>query len=1314
MNRQLASAKILGSSLTGLRSGGYLFLWQSFFIVCLCFVAPAAFGSPSSGKLLSASPDEVSFSYEITDLSSLTKVAYPDSTVAFVATVQLCMPVGSTPRLVSASGEDLKGAAELVSDLSANVPLVSLDKPRVVRGRQLVALKISPVVGDAYYRKVNIRVAFDGGDKSGTGSVADPIFDRVFSRSVINFDQAQKWRVESDRAAGKIAAEENPFVLSSIWLKLAVTQTGLYRVTGAQLQAAGISLTNLRSDSIRVFNGGGQPVDMRNENPRPEFNELAIRIEDGGDGIIGAGDAIYFFGEAPNRFLYFDNQPTQWLNNIYTNQNIYWLTVASGGFSGSPVRMAVASVAPSGTEDTTITTVRRRVHVEQDNLLSEDASNHVSDYYNWYWTDQRTLSLFVPTPGVIANDSAMLYLQGKTGVSGTGSYMSVSVNGVIGLNPIRTASFCRFGTRSLVDGLNDIDVSLTPVASDVPPYFDYVEISYMSRLLPANNQIDLDLKLSNGRGLVQVQDNFTVAPWLLDLADPQKPVFLTGYQRGGGLLSFETMLESAGTNRFYGVTTTVALAPVSIQSVTPVAMRGNSAQTDLIIVTPQSLVTAMDEYVAYREADGIAIKVVTLESLYDNFSWGMPDPTAIRDYLKFAYENYPDPAPSAVLLVGDANYDWLNRLRTNQANYIPTYINALEGNSLGTSYGDDNYVYFGTYGILDGDRSYLLGDRGFDMMSARWPVRSRTEIANIVNKIKSYESSTDLGPWRTNVTLVADDEYGQFNTETFHATQTEQLQRAHLPAHFMRNKIYLWDYPFVNGEKPAVNTAIVEAINKGSLVVNYVGHGNPDVWAHEHVFTRTGDLPKLRDIDRLPLIFTASCAIGFFDDPGRQAMGEDFLTMPSGGAVGVISATRLVFSSDNAAFNREVFDLLMYDDSLTICQALFAAKMLRQYGNDTIPSPEDNDRAYVYFGDPFLKLGMPRLRIEFTQDPDSLMALGGSRVAGRVLDRSGQPVLSDGELILTVFDSDRDRTYRLVNSAGQVTQEVNYKLAGPTLFRGSVAITNGQFEADFISPLDISFGGQGAKVLAYAILDSIDAVGLVDSIPVSTQVAVTTDSTGPSIGYSISGRPDFRDGDYVWLQDTLLVEIEDSSGINVAGGLGHGISLILDNRADQPIQLSDDFSYDQGSYRSGRLAYPLGSLSQGEHTFKIKAWDNANNSSTTEFTATVSSPGRLAIQDLLNYPNPMQEQTTFYFELTDDVDRMSVEIFTVAGRKIRSFSGQNLIASIYPNDHFRVMWDGRDVEGDRVATGVYVYKVSAVPSGGGETVESFGKIVVIN
>src|SRR3990172_10513402 len=181
------------------------------------------------------------------------------------------------------------------------------------------------------------------------------------------------------------------------------------------------------------------------------------------------------------------------------------------------------------------------------------------------------------------------------------------------------------------------------------------------------------------------------------------------------------------------------------------------------------------------------------------------------------------------------------------------------------------------------------------MISARWPVNSAGEINSIVAKIKSYESPANFDSWRTNISLVADDEFGPNSprVEATHTTQADTLSINFIPNILNRKKIYSWEYPFVNREKPAVNTAIVEDINEGTLLVNYVGHGSPDLWAHEHIFSRTADLPRLANVNKLPLVYAASCAINFFDDPKREGMGEDLLSM-SGGAIGTIAATRLV------------------------------------------------------------------------------------------------------------------------------------------------------------------------------------------------------------------------------------------------------------------------------------------------------------------------------------------------------------------------------------------------------------------------------------
>jgi len=538
--------------------------------------------------------------------------------------------------------------------------------------------------------------------------------------------------------------------------------------------------------------------------------------------------------------------------------------------------------------------------------------------------------------------------------------------------------------------------------------------------------------------------------------------------------------------------------------------------------------------------------------------------------------------------------------------------------------------------------------------------------------------------------------------------ETERLDSSYVPRQLTREKIYLWDYPSVNFSKPTCNDAIVRAFNNGTLLVNYVGHGNPEQWAHEAVFVRSRDLPRLTNNTRLPLVFAASCAIGFFDDPEREGMGEDLMILPNGGAIGVLSASRLVYAQENADFNKAVFNVLLYNDSISMCDAIYAAKVARQYDGGAIPSPEFNDQQYHFFGDPLLRLGLPQLDVEFTTAPDSLRALEPTTIAGRIVDGDGSTVAQDGTLSIVVYDTDRQMSHRPANATGS-TRDIQYSETGPQVFRGTATISAGQFSFDFIPPLDLGYGGRGARVVVYGDLGTGDAAGLVDSLAASDSVVVPTDSAGPQIVYSFANNPSFSTGGRISGSDALEIELTDPSGINLAGGLGHGITLEIDGDAGAVQNLTSLFGYDANSSSVGRLSYTPAGLEPGRHEFKIRAWDNANNASVAVFEAEVGAAGPASIVNLLNYPNPMADSTRFSFELTGNVDNLTLDIFTVSGRKIQSFYRTGLQPQYYDD----IVWYGQDFTGRRVATGVYIYKASALRADG-HSIESFGKVVVIN
>jgi hypothetical protein len=331
-------------------------------------------------------------------------------------------------------------------------------------------------------------------------------------------------------------------------------------------------------------------------------------------------------------------------------------------------------------------------------------------------------------------------------------------------------------------------------------------------------------------------------------------------------------------------------------------------------------------------------------------------------------------------------------------------------------------------------------------------------------------------------------------------------------------------------------------------------------------------------------------------------------------------------------------------------------------------------------------------------------------LAGRIVDAQGLPYNGDGVLSISVYDSDRERAYRLAGD----TNAVVYNVAGPALYRGSASIRGGEFSMQFITPLDVGYRGASARVSAYAILGNIDAAGLVDSIEVSESQAPISDFDGPEIEFGVVGRYNFVDGDYLSRNESLAIKISDPSGVNLAGGIGHGITLVPDDRAEDGFNLTEFFEYDMDDYTAGNLVFPLAQLSPGRQEFKIKAWDNANNATTVSFIAEVGDDDGLAIRDLLNYPNPMQESTSFYFEITRPVEELSVEIYTLSGKNIWYARRYGLGADSYPNGSVQIVWNGIDAAGDRVATGTYLYRVVAQGETTGESASQYGKIVVLN
>lgn len=1182
--------------------------------------------------------------------------------------------------------------------VSEQIPLVVKQSEFKARGHRIVRLLIFPHriegTGLGTYDDFAIDVYFESSTRSSTSIEKQTKLDSLLARTVINGKQLLSFGSTRNKFAAYKSIQSN-FGSATQWLKVAVDESGVYRISGNDLINSGVNLSGLSADSLRMFYGGGRNFEIGTIEPPPDLYEIPLDIVDGGDGIFSTGDYFLFYGEAVDRYDY-SQDPPSFIRNNYNQLNYYWIAVG-GDYSSTPSGWGHVT-SESGTPDLILNSFRQLKMVEQNHNLRIDTDGHIRDYYKWYWSDLPNVTASFSVDNLVSDDMIEIEMAAIANFSGS----SLVLNGTEMTRTSGTGNVYKYAVNSDAgsSGLNTAQVTLQPNIRG--SYLDYLSVNYPQNLTYENSQFSFSSYSYLGAIRYHIE-NIPEAVRILNITSPDNPAIIDNVDYFGSAVEF-MMTASDNISRFVLFSDNDALQPEWIRKWEGENLRSDLSQYDCIVVCPEGFHRALEEYVLYREGQGYSLKLVAVDDIYDQFGFGLESPMAIRNYLKFAYENFSSPAPYAVLLVGDGHYDFLDNMGHHTPSYMPPFIWGYD-----QSGGDDNFVYFGDYSMLDSDSSYIINsDRGWDMMAARWPVRSSYEIASHIEKIKRYESAESQGIWRSKVTLVADDEFkSDYTGEIIHTAQAETLSVFHTPPEITKQKIYATEYSFASsGEKPMVNDAIVKAINDGTLIINYIGHGSPDVWADEHIFKKNSDLGRLRNIDKPVVVIAGSCSIGKFDQPSKEGMAEMMFRQESG-AIETVSATRLVYARDNAIFSFDLYDAV-FDGAKNITEAVFAAKLLHQYERSGQINLLRNDRTYVVFGDPLGDMGIPEYKINVVPKSSStLVPLENFEFSGEIIDDNSNVVAVDGLVNVEVYDSRFVRHH----PAG-----IDYSLGGPRIFSGIFEVSSGQFEGGFIVPLDIDYGGDAAQISCFGTFGIGSGLGSLDSLDISQSAGTTTDNTGPTLEYSFEENPDFVNGGRIPSNATLVLSISDNSGINLTGGLGHRIELTIDNDNNSTLNLTDYFSYNQGSYQEGQISYRLPELTPELHIFRVKVWDNANNPAIVEFEALSSEAGSIAIQNVMNYPNPMEESTEFYFELSEPAEWAELKIFTLAGRRIKTLRDTDLNSG----RNRRFFWNGHDLDGDRIAEGVYLYKITVkgrVYSSGRNTdnlTEVFGKLVLLN
>jgi hypothetical protein len=486
-------------------------------------------------------------------------------------------------------------------------------------------------------------------------------------------------------------------------------------------------------------------------------------------------------------------------------------------------------------------------------------------------------------------------------------------------------------------------------------------------------------------------------------------------------------------------------------------------------------------------------------------------------------------------------------------------------------------------------------------------------------------------------------------------------------------------------------------------MLNYTGHGSPEVWAHEYVLEKDVIMSQLHNSCRYPFVTIASCDFSKFDNPLSQSGGEQFTMTANKGAIGTIAATRPVYGQQNSVFNNSFWSKLLFQRDTLLFQTRFgkAAFQTKQIYYSV------NDLKFLLICDPTLRVQIPRYRSIVDSisglSNDTMRALSRIKIYGSIM-KPDSSFWGDynGKIFLKIFD---------VTKQISMTDEdgflFNFKLPGGIIYSGTQSVKNGKWIAEFIVPKDISYLNQNGKIINYFYNNSADGSGLyTDFIVGGINPNAPVDTTGPDVKLFIDSR-NFRSGDVVNPSFKLISDLFDESGLNTSGTIGHKIEAVMDNNETNKYDLTAFYNSDT-TYKSGTLEYDFSNIALGKHTLKLKAWDTYNNSSETEIEFNVSSSDALQVTNVYNYPNPFRDNTAFTFQHNyPNPVNVKIKIYTVAGRLIKEIENKEI------NDKFVVInWSGKDEDGETLGNGVYIYKLT-VDDGNGKSVTTTGKLAVL-
>lgn len=1118
----------------------------------------------------------------------------------------------------------------------------------------------------------------------------------------------------------RLGTTDNP-LKSGTFYKIKVDRSGVFKISSQFLRDNGINPASVNPKNFRIYGNGGLALPEYNQDFRfPALQEDAIQVVGEDDGVWNDGDYALFYAQGPSGYNLYDqtngsgnkrvetriDRPNNFIN-IYEDFSYYFINFDIG----SGKRVQDSDTPFSAANAITTYDAYQFVNEEKFNLM-HFGRVWVGDSFN----TQKTLTFNTVTPIQITD--AIRYRVRVVGLNSTGNKVDFSINGLnpVSVNLSSNVPYFPITYTGIIGQLqgNQISLNINPNLASNPNgqfYFDYAEVQYKENLNFNGQQMNFrayqvqegmgntfSFRMSNTSGLEQVWD-------VSDITNAKRKINKSG---DGSTFDFGYVADSdIFNNEFVAFNASAAYNPLFVGRIENQDLSGLQGVDYLMITSPEFMGHAQRLANYYQGKYNVA--VVDLNKIYNEYSSGSQDITAIRDFVTKL--NTPNGSLKYVFILGDSSYDFRGRTLPG-SDIVPSY-QSEESGSLESSYVSDDY--FVSTAVQTAAGSNFLAKFLPDIPIGRLPAANLTEAKLLIDKTLAYYNglngqSTPFGEWRMKMDFVVDN---REPTNPFPKIVNDALVASfETPPNdkkeYNLRKLYLDSFtPEVTSggvRYPQVNQAISNDVGN-SLFLFYFGHGGINGWAQARVLTTT-EVQNFNNYNnifsRFPLVSTITCEFTLWDDPQTFSVGEQVMKNSQGGAATMITSSRKIATSYGVTYTTKFLEnvfKLNNDHFYNLGDAFLKSKI--EYG------PNINHLMVNFLGDPAGRLSRPDrfLTIDTIDSPvpGQIRALDFVKIKGHVKKADGTlDATFNGRVAINIFDKKLNKT--------TLDGTLTYVEEGSPIVKASGNAVNGNYTVEFFVPKDINYEIGTGRILGYAdnkvydvfvsqsqTIGGINPNGIQDNLP--------------PVSHLYMNNTNFANGGITDQNPMLLACVTDDTGINSTGsGIGHDITTYLDGQIINTVVLNDFYSSGEGfgcanpalaDYQKGFVTYPFRNLSPGEHQLTFKIWDINNNSTTSSLNFIVKdeSQQKLIINRLLNWPNPFTDKTYIQFEHNcDDILDVNVQIYTITGKLVRTLSASVTAEPFlqgFRTPRTAIEWDGKDDFGEVVAKGTYIFKVYA-------------------